>query len=166
MLLWIRWIDCASFLTALASPQIWENIRRSLGGAEMDETGMETGRRVGFGRRRVAPRVRIFDRKPYVRIFLTETFEDLGFVAESWAQANEILPSLNAVEPDLAVVVVPDAHHGVEQALKLLAAARLGGKVMLMAAGACPPSQPRNGSASSLGSKCFPSSELPFAHVS
>ena len=48
---------------------------------DMDETDRETGRRVGFGRRRVAPRVGIFDRKPYVRIFLTETFEDLGFVA-------------------------------------------------------------------------------------
>ena len=98
----------------------------------MDETGRETGRRVGFGRRRVAPRVRIFDRKPYVRIFLTETFEDLGFVAECWARADEILPSLNAVEPDLAVIVVPDAHDGVEQVLKLLAAARFRGKVMLM----------------------------------
>ena len=65
----------------------------------MDEIGRETERRVGFGRRRVAPRVRIFDRKPYVRIFLTETFEDLGFVAECWAQPSEILPSLNAVEP-------------------------------------------------------------------
>lgn len=124
--------------TALALPQISKNIRRSHGGAEMDEIGMETGRRVGFGRRRVAPRVRIFDRKPYVRIFLTETFEDLGFVAESWAQPSEILPSLNAVEPDLAVIVVPDDHDGVEDALKLLAAARFRRKVMLMGSRSMP----------------------------
>jgi EAL domain-containing protein (putative c-di-GMP-specific phosphodiesterase class I) len=98
----------------------------------MDEIGKETGRRVGFGRRRVAPRVRIFDHKPYVRIFLTETFEDLGFVAEGWAQPDEILPSLDAVEPDLAVIVVPDADDGVDHVLKLLAAARFRRKVMLM----------------------------------
>jgi EAL domain-containing protein (putative c-di-GMP-specific phosphodiesterase class I) len=104
----------------------------------MDETGMETGRRVGFGRRRVAPRVRIFDRKPYVRIFLAETFEDLGFVAECWAQPGEILPSLDAVEPDLAVIVVPDGDAGVEDVLRLLAAARFRRKVMLMGSRSMP----------------------------
>ena len=45
--------------------------------------------------------------------------------------AGEILPSLNAVEPDLSVIVVSDAHDGVEQVLKLLAAAQFRGKVML-----------------------------------
>ena len=80
--------------------------------------------------------------------------------------ASEILPSLNAVEPDLAVIMVPDDHDGVEQVLKLLAAAHFRGKVMLMGSRSMPASQPRNGSASSSGSTCFPSSELPFARAS
>jgi EAL domain-containing protein (putative c-di-GMP-specific phosphodiesterase class I) len=104
----------------------------------MDETGMETGRRVGFGRRRVAPRVRIFDRKPYVRIFQVETFEDLGFVAECWAHASEVLPSLDAVEPDLVVIIVPDDRGGVEEVLKLLAAGQFRRRVMLMGSRSTP----------------------------
>ena len=58
----------------------------------MEEGGTERGRRTGFGRRRVAPRVRMFDRKPYVRTFLAETFEDLGFIAECWAEPGEFFP--------------------------------------------------------------------------
>jgi EAL domain-containing protein (putative c-di-GMP-specific phosphodiesterase class I) len=104
----------------------------------MGETSTETGRRVGFGRRRIAPRVRIFDRKPYVRIFLAETFEDLGFIAESWAQPGEILPALNAVEPDLVVIVVPDDRNDVEDVLRLLAAGRFHRKVMLMGSRSMP----------------------------
>ena len=98
----------------------------------MEEGGTEVGRRTGFGRRRVAPRVRVFDRKPYVRTFLAETFEDLGFIAESWAEPDEILPALNSVDPDLVVIVVPDDHGDVEDVLKLLAAARFRGRIMLM----------------------------------
>jgi EAL domain-containing protein (putative c-di-GMP-specific phosphodiesterase class I) len=98
----------------------------------MEEGHTEIGRRVGFGRRRVAPRVRVFDRKPYVRTFLAETFEDLGFIAESWAEPDEILPALNSVEPDLVVIVVPDDHGDVEDVLELLATARFRGRIMLM----------------------------------
>ena len=47
-------------------------------------------------------------------------------------RARRILPSLNSVDPDLVVIVVPDDHGDVEDVLKLLAAARFRGRIMLM----------------------------------
>lgn len=103
----------------------------------MDENSTWTGRR-GFGRRRVAPRVGIVDPKPYVRKFLADTFEDLGFIPECWSTASEILASLSAVEPDLILIVVSDDEEEVENALKLLAAALFRGRVMLMGSRSLP----------------------------
>jgi EAL domain-containing protein (putative c-di-GMP-specific phosphodiesterase class I) len=96
----------------------------------MDEFLTERARRGTFGRRRVAPRVGIFDPKPSIRTFLADTFEDLGFIPQGWADASDIVPSLNMAEPDLVVVVVSGA--GTEDVLKLLAAALFRGKIMLM----------------------------------
>ena len=103
----------------------------------MDETPTLIGRR-GFGRRRVAPRIGILDPKPYVRAFLADTFEDLGFIPECWAAAGEILPSLSAVEPDLIVIVLSDDEEDVENVLELLATALFRGRVMLMGSRSLP----------------------------
>ena len=92
---------------------------------------MGCGRRT-FGLRRVAPRVTIVDRKPYVRTFLAETFEELGFIAECCSEASELFPSLNTVEPDLVVVVVSEDEEAARDVLKVLAASLFRGRIMLM----------------------------------
>ena len=127
----------------------------------MDETGRETGRRVGFGRRRVVPRVTIFDPKPYARIFLAEMFEDLGFIPQCCAKASEIVPSLDAGEPDLFVIVVSDDAAAAENVLDHLAAELFCGSIVLMAA--CQRLPACSSSVSSLGSSCVPCSAHPFA---
>jgi EAL domain-containing protein (putative c-di-GMP-specific phosphodiesterase class I)/CheY-like chemotaxis protein len=113
-------------------PQVFaKSVRVLRERADMEEVSTGTGRR-GFGRRRIAPRVGIVDPKPYVRTFLAETFEDLGFVPECWATAAELLASLNLVEPDLVVIVLSDDEEQVEHELKLLAAALSRGRTMLI----------------------------------
>jgi len=98
---------------------------------DMNRTVGETGRR-SFGLRRVAPRAAILDPKPYVRTFLAEKFEELGFIPETWGEAHELFPSLNIIEPDIVVIVVSDDEAGAENVLKLLATALFHGRVMLM----------------------------------
>jgi EAL domain-containing protein (putative c-di-GMP-specific phosphodiesterase class I) len=80
----------------------------------------------------MAPRVGIVDRKPYVRTFLAEMFEDFGFIPECWLDASELFPSLNNVEPDLVVIVVSDDAESTDDILKVLATARFRGRIMLM----------------------------------
>jgi EAL domain-containing protein (putative c-di-GMP-specific phosphodiesterase class I) len=80
----------------------------------------------------MAPRVGIVDRKPYVRTFLAETFEDLGFVPECWSDASELAASLTNIEPDLVVIVVSDDPQSAEEIIKVLATARFHGRIMLM----------------------------------
>ena len=86
----------------------------------------------GFGRRRVVPRVTIFDHKPYARIFLAEMFDDLGFIPQCCAKASEIVPSLEAGEPDLFVIVVSDEAAAAENVLNHLATALFCGSIVLI----------------------------------
>jgi len=96
----------------------------------MDGTAL-IGRR-SFGLRRVAPRVTIVDRKPYVRTFLAETFEELGFIPECCSKARDLFPALSAVEPDLVVIVVSDDAEATLDVLKVLATALFRGRIMLI----------------------------------
>jgi hypothetical protein len=76
--------------------------------------------------------VTIFDPKPYARIFLAEMFEDLGFMPRCCAKASEIVPSLDAGEPDLFVIVVSDDATGAENVLEHLAAELFCGSIVLI----------------------------------
>lgn len=76
----------------------------------MGEGSTDIGRR-GFGRRRMAPRVGILDPKPYVRAFLADTFEELGFIPQCWDTLSDLLTSFNGAEPDLIVIVESDGEH-------------------------------------------------------
>lgn len=112
----------------------------------MEWTFAGTGRR-SFGRRRMAPRVGVVDRKPYVCTFLAETFEDLGFIPECWSDASELFASLSNIEPDLVVVVVSEDSDSADDILKVLATARFRGRIMLMGS----PSRPSVASVQRLG---------------
>jgi hypothetical protein len=131
----------------------------------MEWTFAGTGRR-SFGRRRMAPRVGIVDRKPYVRTFLAEMFEDFGFIPECWLDASELFPSLNNVEPDLVVIVVSDDAESTDDILKVLATARFRGRIMLMGSLAGPRSQAPSGLANSSGLRCFRCLGRPSARAS
>ena len=128
----------------------------------MDEFLTERARRGSFGRRRVAPRVRIFDPKPYIRIFLAEMFEDLGFIPQCCAKASEIVPSLDAGEPDLFVIVVSDDAAAPRMCSTFSPTELFCGRIILMAA-ACQRLPACSSSVSSLGSSCVPCSAHPFA---
>ena len=73
----------------------------------MDQSARPRGRRVEFGRRRVAPRVCIIDRKPYIRTFLAETFEELGFIPEGCADAKELAFRLSASKREWSSWMTP-----------------------------------------------------------
>ena len=102
----------------------------------MDRTAV-IGRR-SFGLRRVAPRVTIVDRKPYVRTFLAETFEELGFIPECCSEARDLFPGLSAVEPDLVVIVVSEDEEAARDVLKVLATALFHGRIMLIGSRSAP----------------------------
>jgi EAL domain-containing protein (putative c-di-GMP-specific phosphodiesterase class I) len=98
----------------------------------MNVTDKLIAKRVGFGRRRIVPRVTIFDPKPYAQIFLAEMFEDLGFIPQCSAKASEIVPSLDAGEPDLFVIVVSDDATAAENVLDHLSTELFCGSVVLI----------------------------------
>lgn len=98
----------------------------------MDE--FEQKKRNTFGRRRVASRVCIVDAKPYIRAFLAETFEGLGFIPEGCAAAAEVMAALAAIPPDLVVVVVSGRDDVAAEVFATLIAEGFEGKVLLLGA--------------------------------
>lgn len=69
----------------------------------MDKHGLEeTSKPTTFGRRKVTPRVCIADAKQHVRTFLSETFEEFGFVTCECAQASELAAVLEQELPTLS----------------------------------------------------------------
>src|SRR5262245_12741981 len=119
-------------------------------------------RRGAFGRRRVAPRVAIIDPKPSIRAFLADTFEDLGFIPQGWAEPGEIVASLALVEPDLAVVVVSGDVAGTAEVLKLLATALFRGQIMLMGGRRLPAVAYAQQLGAQLGLAMLPAISTPF----
>jgi EAL domain-containing protein (putative c-di-GMP-specific phosphodiesterase class I) len=57
-----------------------------------------------FGRRKVAPRACIFDRKPHLRTFLADTLEEMRFITSDCSAADELPALLDAHRPDLLVL--------------------------------------------------------------
>lgn len=122
---------------------------------------MDGTRRIEFGRRRVAPRVAIVDAKLYVRTFLAETFEELGFIPSGFARAAELAPALNALPPDLVLIVVT-GEAGVEDVLGVLAAGLFPGKVILLGAHSLPALAAMQRLGSELGLAMLPVLTTPF----
>jgi len=57
-----------------------------------------------FGRRKVAPRACIFDRKPHLRTFLADALEEMRFITSDCSDASELPTLLDAHQPDLLVL--------------------------------------------------------------
>lgn len=83
-----------------------------------------------FGRRKVVPRVCVADGKRHLRAFLTDIFEDLGFVTSECAQADDMEEILATQLPDLVVIGV--SVDGIEagKILEILVRRDFDGKVL------------------------------------
>ncbi|KIZ36377.1 diguanylate phosphodiesterase [Rhodopseudomonas palustris] len=86
----------------------------------------------GFGRRRLAPRACIADRKAHLRTFMMESLEELGFVTSECADTDELAPVLDAHQPDL--VVLGSSIDGIEagRIIEILAERRFDGQVLVI----------------------------------
>ena len=99
----------------------------------MDKQGLEeTSKPATFGRRKVTPRVCIADAKQHVRTFLSETFEEFGFVTCECAQASELAAVLEQELPDLVVIGLSAGGVEAGEIVKRLAATQFDGKVLLL----------------------------------
>ena len=82
----------------------------------------------------MAPHVCVVDHKPHIRTFLTETLEDLGFLAHQCGRASEVNAALRDVELDLIVLGLLFPESDVTRVLHVLARSGYRGKVMLFGA--------------------------------
>ncbi|QDL99044.1 EAL domain-containing protein [Rhodopseudomonas palustris] len=87
----------------------------------------------GFGRRKVAPRVCIVDRKPHLRAFLADALEEFRFVAAECAGALELPARLAEHRPDLLVIGSTIDGIEAEAILDTLAATCFTGSVLTIA---------------------------------
>jgi EAL domain-containing protein (putative c-di-GMP-specific phosphodiesterase class I) len=85
-----------------------------------------------FGQRKVVPCVCVADGKQYIRRFVGEALEELGFITSECTQVGELSTVLDAQRPDLFVVGLSAG--GIEAAamLKALAARAFDGNVLLL----------------------------------
>jgi EAL domain-containing protein (putative c-di-GMP-specific phosphodiesterase class I) len=88
--------------------------------------------RVEFGRRRIAPHACIVDSKAHVRTFLAESLEELGFIPRECSTPVEVAAALNAMMPDLVLIVVSSGPARGEDVLGTLAAGAFLGRVLLV----------------------------------
>src|SRR3984893_7207785 len=116
----------------------------------MDQHGIEeTEKLATFGRRKVAPRVCVADGKQHVRTFLSETLEELGFIACECGEASRMAAVLDAQLPDLVVLGLSAGAAEAGKMLETLAAKKFGGKVLLLG----PPDSAELASVHELGEK-------------
>ena len=97
----------------------------------MDNQLQETTERLTFGQRRIVPSVCIADAKQHIRTFLGTALEELGFVVFEYSLPNEVAAALDARKPDLVVIGFSSGGVEVGEMVKMLAANRFGGSVLL-----------------------------------
>lgn len=87
-----------------------------------------------FGRRKMTPRVCIFDRKPHLRTFLADALEELRFVTSECDDIGELPALLDAHQPDL--LVLGSSSEGVEAArvIDILTEKGFSGHVLMICA--------------------------------
>jgi EAL domain-containing protein (putative c-di-GMP-specific phosphodiesterase class I) len=88
------------------------------------------GEVIEFGRRPVPPRACVVDTKTYVRMFLADMLDELGFIARE-ADTTDIRAILRDFRPDLIVFGPLEAGLEVRSLLRTLQAQNYGGAVML-----------------------------------
>jgi EAL domain-containing protein (putative c-di-GMP-specific phosphodiesterase class I) len=97
----------------------------------MNYLDVDARKTVPFGRRRVVPRACVIDRKPHIRTFLSDTFEELGFISRPCGRISDVTTALADFEPDLVVLGLLIPESDVTQTLRVLKAEGYSGRVML-----------------------------------
>jgi EAL domain-containing protein (putative c-di-GMP-specific phosphodiesterase class I)/CheY-like chemotaxis protein len=87
-----------------------------------------------FGRRKVVPRACVADGKKHLRAFLTEIFEDLGFVTSECAKAHDMEERLATLLPDLVVIGVSAEGIDAGKIFEILVRREFDGKVLAIGA--------------------------------
>jgi EAL domain-containing protein (putative c-di-GMP-specific phosphodiesterase class I) len=91
----------------------------------------EASELVTFHRRKVTPRVCIADGKQHIRTFLAEALEELGFITCECVQVSELGAVFDRQLPDLFVLGLSAGGVVAGELLKVLAARKFDGKVLL-----------------------------------
>lgn len=86
------------------------------------------------GRRRAAPRVCVVDSKPHLVAFLSETLQELGFIARQCRSIGELETALAEALPDVVLLLVSPGGINPATFLKTLVHAAFGGKVLTVGA--------------------------------
>ena len=97
--------------------------------------GLDTTRLPTFGRRKISPRVCVFDSKQHVRTVLMEALEDLGFITSECADVDDFDGALENHLPDILVIGLSAGGVAASQMLKVLATKAFGGRVLLVGPG-------------------------------
>jgi len=84
-----------------------------------------------FGHRRMVPRACIVDSKPHIRTFLADALEDIGFITQHCARAQDVATLLSDGPPDLFVLGLLTPESDVTKVLSTLASHHYAGKIML-----------------------------------
>jgi len=98
----------------------------------IEEIGKDISKPTTFGRRKVAPRACVADRKQHIRTFLAEALEELGFIICECGQVGELDAILDARLPDLVVLGLSAGGAAAGEMLNALAAHAFDGKVLLL----------------------------------
>jgi DNA-binding NtrC family response regulator len=117
---------------------------------------------VTFGRRKVRPRVCVTDDKAHIRTFLTDAFEDLGFVPCECPGAADLAGVLDAHLPDLVVLGPSAIGSEAAEIMQTRAAKGFDGKVLLLGPGDCPAAAAARELAEHLEIAMLPHVETPF----
>jgi EAL domain-containing protein (putative c-di-GMP-specific phosphodiesterase class I)/CheY-like chemotaxis protein len=130
----------------------------------MNYLDVEARKTVQFGRRRAVPRACVIDRKPHIRTFLSDTFEELGFISRPCGRISDVTTALADFEPDLVVLGLLIPESDVTQTLRVLKAEGYRGRVMLFGGRASTALPALHGLGEELGLAMLPPLATPFRH--
>lgn len=95
----------------------------------LEEGSLRSG---GFGRRKLTPRACVADRKKYLRTFIADALEDVGFITGECAEASELDDALDDQRPDLLVLGVSVDGIETDRILATLIRRKFAGKVLVI----------------------------------
>jgi CheY-like chemotaxis protein len=105
------------------------------------------------------------DGRDHVRTFLVEALEELGFVTCECRHARELASVLDARKPDLVILGLSTGAVEAGEILRILAARRFDGKVLLHGAPACPAMAAIQELAEELEIAMLPKLDTPFSEA-
>ena len=116
-----------------------------------------------FGKRKVAPRVCVFESKEHLRTFLAEALEELGLVVRGCASPEGLSEGIRTHYPDILIFGSSIEGMTAVRALELIAAEGFDGKILLLGPAKSPMLAGIHDLGSRLGLAMLPVLKTPFA---